>query len=110
MANKYYRKALIPSATTETTLYSVPSSGSAIVRSLRITNAGAARTSLTISVYPDGGATEYYVLKDFALMVGGTFECFNGVPLILQGSDTLKIESSQAGVHFYLSYLEVDRS
>jgi hypothetical protein len=37
-------------------------------------------------------------------------DALSGVSLVLEASDELAIESSEADVTFYLSYLEVDRN
>lgn len=110
MANKFLRKYLIPSATTETTLYTVPAANAAIISSLRVTNGNANNASLTVSVFPQGGATEYFLLKGYSLPPNATMDVFSGVSAVLEASDILKIEASVATVHFYLSYLEIDRN
>lgn len=108
MANKYFRKAIIPSAATETTIYTVPSANAAIVRSLRVTNNGTGTAAVTIT--HTGTGTTYYLQKNRALDVNGTFDVFNGIPCVLESGDNLRVTSSLAGVNFYLSYLEMDRS
>lgn len=109
MANKYLRKHLVPSAATETDLYTVPAANTAVLRSLRVTNANASETQITVSEYDDGGA-QRYLLKDYPISPDGTVDVFNGVPCVLQDNDKITVESSQATVHFYLSYLEFDRT
>lgn len=110
MANKYFRKHVIPSAATETEIYQVPTANQAIVKSLRITNANASRATITVSEFDNGTGTEYFLLKSYTLAPNATVDIFNGVPLVLQEADMLKVESSVATVHFYLSYLEMDRN
>jgi hypothetical protein len=110
MANKYFRQALIPSAATDTTLYTVPTDSAAVVRSLRVTNADTGASSITVTQYNSGSATLHYLLKARNLSVNATYDVFNGVPLVLEGGDVLKVTSSAASVHFYLSYLEMDRT
>ena len=110
MANKYYREALISSGSSETTLYTVPTDSAAIVRSLRVTNADAAVATITVTQYSSGSATAHYLLKSRNLSINATYDVFNGVPLVLEGGDTLKVTASIAAVHFYLSYLEMDRT
>jgi len=109
MANKYFRDHLVPSAATATDLYTVPAANTAILRSLRVTNANASETEITVSEYDDGGA-QRYLLKDYPLSPDGTIDVFNGVPCVLEAGDKITVESTQATVHFYLSYLEVDRT
>jgi len=109
VSNKYFRDHLVPSAATETDLYTVPDANTAILRSLRVTNANASDTNITVSQYDDGG-TEVYLLKEYPLSPDGTIDVFNGVPCILEAGDKITVESSQSTVHFYLSYLETDRN
>lgn len=110
MANKYLRKYLTPSAATETTIYTVPAANLAILSSLRVTNTNASYATLTAAVYPEGGATPYYVLKSYVLPASGTMDVFSGVSIVMSASDILKVTASVADVNFYLSYLEVDRT
>lgn len=107
MANKYFRKVLIPSAATETTIYTVPEANSAVVRSLRVTNNGNATSQVTVT--HTGTGTTYYLQKNRPLEVNGTFDVFSGIPCVLESGDNLRVTSSAAAVNFYLSYLEVDR-
>ena len=109
MSNKYFRDHVVPDAATETDLYTVPAANTAILRSLRVTNANASDTSITVSEY-DSGGSERYLLKDYPLSPDGTIDVFNGVPCILESGDKITVESSQSTVHFYLSYMETDRN
>jgi len=109
MANKYFRDHVVPDATTETDLYTAPDITTAIMRSLRVTNANASDTSITVSQY-DSGGSQRYLLKDYPLSSNNTVDVFNGVPCILEAGDKITVESSVSTVHFYLSYLEVDRT
>ena len=110
MANKYFRKNLIPTATVETELYVVPEANSAILSSLRITNANSTSALIDVVVYPLGGATAHSVLRNHFLPVNATMDVFSGIPLVLEATDEIHVESSEADVVFYLSYLEVDRN
>ena len=109
MSNKYFRDHLVPSAATETDLYTVPAANTAILRSLRVTNANASDTSITVSEY-DSGGSQRYLLKAYPLSPDGTIDVFNGVPCVLEAGDKITVESSQSTVHFYLSYMETDRN
>lgn len=110
MANKYFRKNLIPAAATETTIYTVPAANTAVASSLRITNANSTSSLLDVIVYPLGGATPYYLLRTYSLPVHAVMDAFSGVPLVLEASDVLKVRSTEVDVTFYLSYLEMDRN
>lgn len=110
MANKYLRKYLTPAATTETTIYTVPTANNTILSSLRVTNDNASNASVSAAVYPEGGATPYKVLKTYVLPTSQTMDIFSGVPMVLQAGDILKVTSSVADVDFWLSYMEMDRT
>jgi len=110
MANKYFRQIKSPVAATEETLYTVPDANTAILTSLRITNANSASTLLDVRIYPEGGATGYALLSNHFLPVNSTMDAFSGISCVLQAGDNLTVESSQADVDFYLSYLEIDRT
>jgi hypothetical protein len=99
MADKYLRKSLIPVATTETTIYTVPAANAAMLRSLRVTNTAAVSADITVTQYNVGVATANYLYKDQALSADATVDV-----------NVLKVTSSQTGTTFYLSYLEVDRN
>lgn len=109
MANKYFRDFLSPNAATETTIYTVPAANAAIMRSLRVTNTGSSSVTVTVAEYHSGDANPHYLLKAKSLAVNTTMDVFNGVPCVMEAGDVLKVTASAASVHFYLSYLEVDR-
>lgn len=108
MANKYFRKYLIPAAATSTVLYTVPAANAAVARSLRVTNAGAGVAQITVT--HTGTGTTYFLQRNRLLDVNGTFDVFSGIPCVLEAGDVLQVTSSIAAVHFYLSFLEIDRS
>ena len=110
MADKYLRKTVVPGATTETTIYTVPAANSAMIRSLRVTNASAASANITVIQNDSGSIVAHYLYKDQALAADATVDVFNGIPCILEEANVLKVTSSQADTTFYLSYLEVDRN
>lgn len=110
MANKYLRKHLTPSAATETAIYTVPSANTAVASSLRVTNRNASPATLSVNVYPSGGATAYALLKSYVLPASQTMDVFSGVPCVLETGDVLKVTSSVTTTDFFLSYLEMDRT
>ena len=110
MANRYLHQVSIPSAATETTIYTVPDATTAVVRSLRVTNASTGSTTLTVTQNNNNDATAHYALRNRPLAVNTSTDVFNGVPFVMEEGDVLKITSSQGNVTFYLSYLEVDRT
>jgi hypothetical protein len=110
MANKYLQKSLRPDAAVETTILTVPEANAAVLRSLRVTNTSAATTNVSVTQYDSGSVTATYLLKVRALPGNQTFDVFNGVPCVMEEGDIIKVLSSGASCHFYLSYLEIDRN
>jgi len=110
MSDKYFREVLIPEAATETTLYTVPAANSAILRSLRVTNANAGSANITVSQYDAGSVTTHYLYKAQALAADASVDVFAGVPCVLEEDNVLKVTASETDVCFYLSYLEIDRN
>jgi len=110
MANKYFHQVLIPAAATETTIYTVPAANTGIIRSLRVTNAGSAGATVTVTQYNTSGGTTHYLLRGKSVPVNTTIDVFCGVPCVLEAGNLLKVTSSVASVTFYLTYLEVDRN
>lgn len=110
MSNKYFRQFDTPAADTDITLYTVPEANTAILSSLRVTNANSASTLLDVSIQPVGEATAYKVLSNHFLPVNSVMDVFSGVSCVMEAGDQLIIKSSQADVDFYLSYLEIDRT
>lgn len=110
MANKYFRNHFIASDSDEEIIYTVPDANTAIASSLRVTNKSDANRVISVYVYPLGEATAVYVLESHLLPIGSTIDVFSGVPLVMQASDELAVVSSGDETHFYLSYLELDRT
>ena len=110
MANKYLHVALRPGAGVETELLEVPAANTAVLRSLRVTNNGSATSLISVTQYDSGSVTATYLLKARSLTASATFDVFNGIPCVMEAGDIIKVTSSAAGCHFYLSYLEMDRN
>lgn len=108
--NKYLHQVLVPSAATESTIYTVPDATTGVLKSLRVTNANASSATITVTQYNAGSGTTHYLQKEKNLIANGSFDVFSGVSCVLETGDTLKVQSSVGSVHFYLSYLEVDRN
>lgn len=88
-----------PSATTETTLYTVPASTSAVVSTIVVCNRGAA-TTFRISVAVGGGATgnKDYVYYDVSIAAADSFAATFGVTLAT--TDKIKVYAGTADLSF----------
>jgi hypothetical protein len=67
MADKYFHQRLIPAAATETTIYTVPAANTAIIKSLRVTNASGISSDITVSQYETSGGAVGYLYHEHAL-------------------------------------------
>jgi glucose-6-phosphate dehydrogenase assembly protein OpcA len=72
-----------PSATTATTLYTVPSAKEAVVSSISIANLTATAATFRIAIRPAGAtiANEHYIIYDLSLSATATFTYTSGVTL-----------------------------
>jgi hypothetical protein len=110
MADRFLQKNVIPSAATETTLYTVPAATTAIIKSLRVTNVSGNQADIDVIQNDNGSATDLYLLSALPIAHDASTDVFDGVPLVLEEGDKLNVQSSRTDTHFYLSYLEVDRN
>ena len=72
-----------PSATTATTLYTVPSATSTVVSSINVVNIGGSTDTIRIAVRPAGAslANEHYIVYGLNLSAASTFTFTSGVTL-----------------------------
>jgi hypothetical protein len=101
MANVYKVLAQSnPSATTATTLYTVPSSTSSVISTITVCNQTASAGSFRIAVRPAGAslAAEHYVAYDVAIAANDTTALTLG--LTLATTDIVTIYASSATMSF----------
>jgi len=91
-----------PSATTETDLYTVPSSTSAVASSIIICNRAATQASFRVSISAGGGATanKDYIYYDLLIAGNDTFIATIGVTLAT--TDKVKVYASSVNLSFSL--------
>ena len=89
-----------PSATTATTLYTVPSSTSTIVSSITICNQAAASGSYRIAIRPAGAtlATQHYIAYDVVIAANDTTVLTLGVTLAT--TDVVTVYASSTSFSF----------
>jgi hypothetical protein len=90
-----------PSATTATTLYTVPSATSAVLSTITVCNQAASAASFRIAVRPAGAtlAAVHYVAYDVALAANDTTALTLG--LTLAATDVVTIYASSATLSFH---------
>jgi hypothetical protein len=91
---------LAPSATTATTLFTVPSATEVIVSSLVVTNRGAVSGTYRIAVRPNGAtlAAEHFIAFDVTLGANSFVSLTIG--LTIDASDVITIQASTADFSF----------
>lgn len=89
-----------PSATTNTTLYTVPAATQTVVSTLTICNRAATATTYRIAARPAGAAiaNEHYLVYDAALAANTTTALTLGISLAT--TDVLTIYAGSANVTF----------
>jgi len=96
-----------PSATTETTLYTVPSGKSTVVSSISICNRGSVQTTFRVSISQGGSATanKDYLYYDVILAGNDTFIATIGVTLAT--TDVVRVYSGNTSLSFQLFGTEI---
>lgn len=102
MPNVYKVLAQVnPSATTATTLYTVPSATASVLSTVTVCNQAASAASFRIAVRPAGAtlAAVHYVAYDVALAANDTTALTLG--LTLAATDVVTVYASSATVSFH---------
>ena len=89
-----------PSATTDTTLYTVPSATSAVVSSVVIANRDSSSATFRIAIRPGGAsiANQHYVAYD--VTVGASDSTVLTLGLTLAATDVITVRASTANLSF----------
>jgi hypothetical protein len=90
----------IPTATTVTTLYTVPSATNTVVSTISVANLNAAPTTYRIAVSPAGATLEnkHYIVYDSSISPQDTVILTIG--LTLEATDVIRVQSSSGNVSF----------
>jgi hypothetical protein len=91
---------LAPSATTATTLYTVPSATQTVISSLIVTNRGASSGTYRIAIRPNGASlsAEHYIAYD--VTIGAYSFVSLTLGLTIDASDVLTVYASTADFSF----------
>lgn len=98
MANTFKSKSFngaSTAASTQMTVYTVPSSTTAIVIGLNLANISNSLISVDIQVVKNVG-DDVYVAKSVPIPTGGSLELMTGNKYVLETSDVIKVTSSVA--------------
>ena len=106
MANTFVNKKVDLTATSVTTLYTVPSATTAIIKSIIVSEDSGNADTLTITITDTADAV-FSLFKTKAIGANATVELLTA-PLVMQESEVLKVTAATANrLHVVLSSLEV---
>lgn len=90
-----------PSATTATTLYTVPAATEALVSSIAVCNRSASAATYRISIRPDGAtlANEHYLVYDSSCPANDTVIFTIGITV--NADDVVEVYASSADLTFH---------
>ena len=105
MANSFVNKKVDLTSTSATTLYTVPSATTAIIKSILVSDDSGSGDTITITI-TDTSDNVFSVFRTKSISANGTTELLSA-PLVLQESEVLKVTAATANrLHVILSALE----
>ena len=108
MANTFVNKKKDLTATSVTTLYTVPSATTAIIKSIIVSEDSGNADTLTVTITDTADAV-FSLFKTKAIGANATVELLTA-PLVMQESEVLKVTAATANrLHVVLSALEVKK-
>jgi len=106
MANNFINKKVDLTTTDLTTLYTVPSFKSSIIKSLLVSEDAGSGTTITVTLVNASGAI-FNLFKDKAIASKATTELLTN-PLVMEESEILKVQAADANeLHVIASILEI---
>ena len=108
MANTFVNKKVDLTTTSATTLYTVPSATTAIIKSILVSEDSGNADTITVTI-TDTAAAVFSLFKTKAISANATTVLLTG-PLVLEESEILKVTAATANrLHVVLSALEVKK-
>ena len=105
MANSFINKKVDLTSTSATTLYTVPSFSTSIIKSILVSDDSGSGDTITITI-TDTSDNVFSLFRTKSISANGTTELLSA-PLILQESEVLKVTAATANsLHVVLSALE----
>jgi hypothetical protein len=106
LANTFVNKKVDLTATSVTTLYTVPSATTAIIKSILVSEDSGSADTLTVTITDTADAV-FSLFKTKAISANATVELLTA-PLVMEESEILKVTAATANrLHVVLSSLEV---
>ena len=106
MANTFVNKKADLTSTSATTLYTVPSATTAVIKSILVSEDSGNADTITVTI-TDTSEAVFSLFKTKAISANATTELLSA-PLVLQESEVLKVTAATANrLHVVLSALEI---
>jgi len=104
LANSFVNKKVDLTTTSATTLYTVPTATTSIIKSILVSEDSGNADTITVTI--TAGSDVFSLFKTKSISANGTTELLSA-PLILQESEVLKVTAATANrLHVILSALE----
>ena len=106
MANSFVNKKVDLTSTSATTLYTVPSATTAVIKSILVSEDSGNADTITVTI-TDTDTAVFSLFKTKSISANATTELLSA-PLVLQESEVLKVTAATANrLHVVLSALEI---
>ena len=106
MANSFVNKKVDLTSTSATTLYTVPSATTAVIKSILVSEDSGNADTITVTITNTADAV-FSLFKTKSISANGTTELLSA-PLVLEESEVLKVTAATSNrLHVVLSALEI---
>ena len=106
MANSFVNKKVDLTTTSVTTLYTVPSATTAVIKSILVSEDSGNADTITVTV-TDTSSNVFNLFKTKSISANGTTELLTG-PLVVEESEVVKVTAATANrLHVVLSALQI---
>jgi len=106
MANSFVNKKVDLTSTSATTLYTVPSATTAVIKSILVSEDSGNAVNITVTI-TDTASAIFSLFKTKSISANGTTELLTG-PLVVEESEIVKVTAATANrLHVVLSALEI---
>ena len=106
MANAFVNKKVDLTSTSATTLYTVPSATTAVIKSILVSEDSGNADTITVTI-TDADAAVFSLFKTKAISANATTELLTA-PLVAEESEIIKVTAATANrLHVVLSALEI---
>ena len=106
MSNSFVNKKVDLTSTSATTLYTVPSATTAVIKSILVSEDSGNADTITVTI-TDTASAVFSLFKTKSISANGTTELLSG-PLVVEESEIVKVTAATANrLHVVLSALEI---